>query len=185
MAGMVCPVWIGYLLASPVRKLFENPYNILSPYLEEGMKVLDIGCAMGFYSLPLAQMVGFNGKVICVDMQKKMIKSLEKRARKTGLSNRIETRVCGQNSLGLDELTEEIDFALAASVVHEVPDAPTFFSEIRESIKQKGRLLVLEPKYHVSEKNFNISVSIAEQNGFRVIKSSPIGRSRSVLLERI
>ena len=24
MAGKVCPVWVGYLLASPIRKLFEN-----------------------------------------------------------------------------------------------------------------------------------------------------------------
>ena len=43
MAKHVCPVWVGYLLASPLRKLFHNPKKILGPYVEEGMKVLDIG----------------------------------------------------------------------------------------------------------------------------------------------
>ncbi len=79
MSESVCPVWVGYFLASPVRKLFQNPEKMLAPYVKEGMRVLDIGCAMGFFSLPLAQMIGLNGKVICVDVQEKMIKSLEKR----------------------------------------------------------------------------------------------------------
>ena len=66
MAEKVCPVWVGYLLASPLRKLFENPRKILSQYVKEGMKVLDIGCAMGFFSLPLAQMVGSNCEKLAI-----------------------------------------------------------------------------------------------------------------------
>ena len=182
MAERVCPVWVGYLLASPVRKLFQNPKKMLAPYVEDGMKVLDIGCAMGFFSLPLAQMVGSNGKVICVDVQEKMIKSLEKRAQKAGLANRIETRICHHNSLGLDDLKEKIDFAFASAVVHEVPDAYTFFSQLYETIKPTGTFFVVEPKGHVSEKDFEITISIAEQNGFNVIDSPKIGRSLTVLL---
>lgn len=184
MAEHVCPVWVGYLLSSPIRKLFQNPKKILSPYVKEGMKVLDIGCAMGFFSLPLAQIVGPNGKVICVDLQEKMIKSLQKRAQRTGLSDRIETRLCHYNSLGLDNLSEEIDFALAFAVVHEVPDASSFFSEIYKTIKPTGKFLVAEPKGRVSEKDFEISVSVAEQNGFKVIDSPQTARSFAVLLEK-
>ena len=182
MAQRVCPIWVGYLLASPVRKLYQNPKKILGPYVKEGMKVLDIGSAMGFFSLPLAEMVGCNGRVICVDIQEKMIRSLEKRAQKAGLSDRIETRLCENNSLGLDDLTEEIDFALASAVVHEVSDASGFFSEIHKTIKPTGIFLVVEPKGHVSKKDFETTVSIAEQNGFEVIDSPQIGRSRIVLL---
>jgi len=58
----LCPVWIGYLLASPVRKLSQNPRKILGPYVNEGMTVADIGCAMGFFSLPLAKQSGFTVK---------------------------------------------------------------------------------------------------------------------------
>ncbi len=182
MAEKVCPVWVGYLLASPVRKLFQNPQKMLSPYVKEGMKVLDIGCAMGFFSLPLAKMVGSNGKVICVDVQKKMIEALEKRAQKAKISDRIETRICSHHSLDLNDLKEKIDFVFAAAVIHEVPDASAFFSEICETIKKDGKFLVVEPKGHISEKDFEISVSLAEQNGFQVIDSPQISRSHVVLL---
>jgi len=181
MADKVCPVWVGYLLASPIRRFFQNPKRMLRPYVREGMTILDIGCAMGFFSLPLADMVGSNGKVICVDIQKKMIRSLEKRAQKAGLSSRIETRVCHANSLGLENLREEIDFALASAVVHEVPDPSGFFSEIYETMKPTGRLLVAEPKGRVSQKDFETTISVAEKNGFEVIESPQIGRSRAVL----
>ena len=184
MAEHVCPVWIGYLLASPVRKLSQNPKKILAPYVEEGMKVLDIGCAMGFFSLPLAQLVGLSGKAICVDVQEKMTESLEKRARKAGLTDRIETRICRDSSLGLGDLKEEIDFALAFAVVHEVPDVGAFFSQICETLKPAGSLLVAEPKGRVSEKDFELTVSVAEQNGFEIIDHPPMGRSRVVLLEK-
>jgi len=184
MAKKVCPVWVGYILANPVRKLFQNPKKILGPYVEEDMIVLDIGCAMGFFSLPLGQMVGPNGKVICVDVQEKMIEVLKKRALKAGVYDRIEARICKQNSLCLNDFVEKIDFALAFAVVHELPDAFAFFSEIYKAIKSGARFLVAEPKYGVSEKDFKKTVSIAVQNDFKVIDRPKVGQTRVVLLRK-
>jgi ubiquinone/menaquinone biosynthesis C-methylase UbiE len=185
MAGNVCPVWVGYFLASPIRKLFENPRKILGPYVKDGMTVLDVGCAMGFFSVPLAAMVGPKGRVICVDVQEEMIKALKKRAQKAGLSDRIETRIGHQDSLGLSALTGHIDFALAFAVVHEVADAAVFFQDVYNVIKQHGKLLVAEPKGHVSEKDFEVSVSCAVQVGFEIIDHPQIHRNRTVLLEKV
>jgi ubiquinone/menaquinone biosynthesis C-methylase UbiE len=180
----VCPVWIGYLLASPVRRLLQNPVEILQPYVNEGMIVADIGCAMGFFSLPLARMVGQNGKVICVDIQEKMIRSLEKRAQKAGLSGRIETRICNGDSLGLDNIKEKADFALAFAVIHEVSNPAGFFSEIRGAMKPAGRLLVAEPRGRVTEKDFDRTISVAEQNGFTVTDRPRIRSSRAVVFQK-
>lgn len=72
MAEKVCPVWVGYLLTSPIRKLFQNPQKMLGHYIENGMKVLDVVCAMGFFSLPIVRMGSSNERVICVDMQDRM-----------------------------------------------------------------------------------------------------------------
>ncbi|MBN1294285.1 MAG: class I SAM-dependent methyltransferase [Candidatus Latescibacteria bacterium] len=184
MAQHVCPVWIGYFLASPIRRLFENPEKILGPYVKEGMKVLDVGSAMGFFSLPLAELVGLTGMVICVDLQEKMLKSLEKRALKKGLRDRLKTRVCGQNNLGLDDLANSIDFALASAVVHEVPDAAAFFADIYAALKPGANFLVAEPKGHVTSKEFEKTVSIAEQAGFIAENIHVQGRSRIVLLNK-
>jgi len=46
MAHRVCPWWIGYLLASPLRRwLGQDPAKILSPYVREGMTILEPGSA--------------------------------------------------------------------------------------------------------------------------------------------
>ena len=108
MAEHICPVWVGYLLASPVRKIFQNPEKMLTPYIQSGMMVVDVGCAMGFFSLPMARMVGRGGRVISVDVQEAMLKSLERRAQKVNLSDRITLRLCGYDRLDLDDLKAKI-----------------------------------------------------------------------------
>jgi ubiquinone/menaquinone biosynthesis C-methylase UbiE len=113
-----------------------------------------------------------------------MIKSLRKRAQKAGLSDRIETRICDQSSLGLNDLNEKIDFALAYAVVHEVPDVHQFFNEINRTLKPTGQMLIVEPKGHVSKKNFNLSISEAQQNGFKIINRPLIRRNHAVLLKK-
>lgn len=68
MAPSVCPWWVGYLLTSPIRKWFQDPQQILRPFVTEGMIALDIGPGMGFFTLPMARLVGRRGKVIAVDL---------------------------------------------------------------------------------------------------------------------
>jgi tRNA G46 methylase TrmB len=81
----VCPWYLGYLLASPLRRLFLNPEKILSTYVKEGMAVLEVGPGMGFFTLRLAKLVGETGQIICVDVQEKMLKNLRKRVDNAGL----------------------------------------------------------------------------------------------------
>jgi len=100
------------------------------------------------------------------------------------LIERIETRLCPHKSLGLEDIKEEIDFAFASAVVHEIPDVPHFFSEIYQTLRPTGIFLVLEPKGHVSEKDFKATVFVAEKSGFIVVDPPQIGRSRVVLLQK-
>jgi ubiquinone/menaquinone biosynthesis C-methylase UbiE len=83
----VCPWWAGYLLANPLRRLLQKPEKIVSPYLRNGMTVLEIGPGMGFFTLPMARIVGASGRIICVDIQEKMIAGLMRRARRAGLAD--------------------------------------------------------------------------------------------------
>lgn len=181
MAKMVCPVWLGYLLASPIRKLVQNPDKILAPYLKDGMTVMDIGCAMGFFSLPAARIVGPGGRVVCVDLQEGMFASLKKRAKKAGVLDQIQPHLCSQESLDLESFSGKIDFVLACAVVHEVPDTARFFAEVYEAVKPDGRFLVAEPRGHVSQKEFEKTVSLARESGFSTEGSPEVGRSHGAL----
>jgi len=180
----VCPVWVGYLLASPIRALLQNPQKILTPHVRPGMRVLDVGPAMGFFTLPLARLVGPNGRVICVDVQAKMLNVLMRRARRANLADRIEARVCDMDSLRLADLARTIDFILAFAVVHEVANATRFFGEIESVLTPRGRVLFAEPRGHVSEQAFQESLAVAKQNGLHKTESLKITRSHAAILER-
>jgi ubiquinone/menaquinone biosynthesis C-methylase UbiE len=180
----VCPFWIGYLLASPLRKLVQNPRSILGPFVKPGMTVMDIGPAMGFFTLPMAQLLEGNGRVICVDLQQKMLDALMKRARQAQLDSFIQPRLCNNESLAIDDLADQIDFALAFAMIHEVPDPLRLFAEIAKALKKNGRLLVAEPKGHVSAREFEITVTIAREAGFSVAEPLKIQGSHGILLEK-
>lgn len=85
----ICPWWMGYALLIPLRKLGQDPFKILNPYVKTGMMIMDYGSAMGYFSLPMAKMVGDKGKVYCVDIQKKMLEKLQQRARKAMCQSRV------------------------------------------------------------------------------------------------
>jgi ubiquinone/menaquinone biosynthesis C-methylase UbiE len=159
----VCPVWMGYLLASPIRELFQNPHTILKPYIREGMKALDIGSAMGFFTIPMAKMVGATGKEVCADLQQKMLGVLEKKSRKAGLSERMELRLCSPGSLNISNIKEELDFELAFAVLHEVPDVSILFKEVYQALKKNGIMLIAEPKGHVNDEHFLATINTAKR----------------------
>ena len=182
----VCPWWLGYLFLSPLRKWMENPARVLRPHVKPGMRAVDVGCAMGFFSLPLAEQVGPKGTVVCVDLQEKMISRLIARARRAGMRDRIDARTCTANSLGLRDLDGTIDFVLAYHVVHEVPDAGAHFRELHRLLKPCGVLLYVEPQGHVKKTEFARLFRCALAAGFTCepAESPALKRNHSALLRR-
>ena len=185
MGCKVCPFWVGYLLVNPLRRFIHDPEKILGPYVQAGMTVLDVGCAMGFFTIPLARMVGSHGTVVCVDVQERMLHALLRRARKARVAERLVTRLCDGASLRLQDLGGRVDFALAFAVVHEAPDVPGFFFELSEALKLGATCLVAEPKGHVSAREFEHTLGIAHKVGFESLARPKISRSYTALLQRV
>lgn len=184
MPQHVCPWWLGYLLASPIRRLVQDPRAILSPWVTEGMTVLEPGPGMGFFTLELARLVGPQGRIIAVDVQLKMLESLLGRARRAGLRERIEAREASGKNLGVEDLESKVDFVLAFAVVHELPDAAAFFAQARSALKPGGRMLVAEPRRRVSESALAETVALAESAGLSIEDRPSIKGSRSVMFRR-
>ncbi len=179
MSHILCPWWLGYLLVSPLRRLQHNPATILSPFVTDAMWVLEPGPGMGFFTLELARLAGPKGRVFAVDVQPRMIAVLERRARKAGLRERIETRLSRVDSLGVEDLEGKIDFALAFAMIHELPDAARFLDELRRALKTGGKALVVELKGHVKQAEFTALQESAWQSGFQVTNGPAIRASWS------
>ena len=165
--------------------MFDNPAKKLSPYISRGMTVIDVGCAMGFFSIPAAEMVGPEGRVICIDLQEKMVQALYRKAKKKNLLNSIEARVCRRDSLNAGDLANAADLVLALAVVHEVPDVASFLDELYSIIKDGGKLLIVEPGGHVSENSFKATVEAAEKIGFTILENSGTRRRHQALFQKI
>lgn len=102
MTNHVCPWWGGYFIDNPLRRLLHDPTKIVGPYVRPGMSVLDVGCGMGWFSIPMARWVGDQGRVLAVDLQQQMLDVLRRRAASAGVAHRIDTQLCLQDHLGLN-----------------------------------------------------------------------------------
>jgi ubiquinone/menaquinone biosynthesis C-methylase UbiE len=184
MPERICPWWLGYLLASPIRRLFENPEKIVEPYIKLGMTVLEVGPGMGFFTLPMARLVGEKGKIVCVDIQDKMLKGLNRRAKRAGLAERIITRLASADSLNISDFAGRVDSVILIAVVHEVPDQKKLFEDIHKSMKKDALILISEPKGHVTPESFAQMLDITKSLGFGEASRPVIKGSISVVLKK-
>lgn len=183
MAHGVCPWWLGWILASPLRTLMQDPARVVGPWVREGMTVLEPGPGMGFFTLELARRVGSGGKVVAVDVQARMLEGLRRRAARAGLAARVDARLARPGSLGVDDLAGKVDFVLAFAVIHELPDAEAFFEEVRRALAPGGRVLVAEPAGHVPAADFDACLAAAARAGLRPAPGPAVRRSRTAVLE--
>lgn len=177
----ICPYtpWTLAMLDNIVRKLLQNPKKIVGGLIQPGMKVLDLGCGPGFFTLPMAQMVGPLGMVIAIDVQKEMLDLVMQKSERSGLVDRIWFHQCTPESL---DIKEQVDFILSFYMVHEVPDRDTFFSEVADLLNPGGKFLVVEPVFHVSAIAFDDTISHAIKAGFRIESLPHFRLSRAAIL---
>ncbi len=175
----VCPVEKAGGLDNAIRKWLQNPNKILSPYIKPGMTVLDLGCGPGVFTVAIAELLAGQGKVIAADLQEGMLEKVRQKIRETALEPHIELHQCQADSI---DLREPVDFALAFYMVHEVPDQEKLFAELKSIVKRGGMLFIVEPKIHVSKKDFEEMLGRLARIGFESIERPKVFFSRSVVL---
>jgi len=175
----ICPVEYAGSLDNPIRKLIHKPHRILEAYISKGMTVLDLGCGPGFFTIEMAKLVGETGRVIAADLQQGMLDKVAGKIRGTDLEQRIELHKCQDDMIGI---SKKVDFVLAFWMVHEVPDQQRLFEELKSVMNPGGRIWIIEPRIHVTEKSFKMMISRLESTGLEIIERPGIWLSRSVLL---
>jgi ubiquinone/menaquinone biosynthesis C-methylase UbiE len=103
--------------------------------------VCDLGCGNGYYTLKLARLVGDNGKVIAVDIQREMLELLKDQAKVEGVNN-IEP-VLG-TIVDPKLAKESVDLVLLVDVYHEFSHPEQMLAAIRASLKPSGRVALAE-----------------------------------------
>jgi ubiquinone/menaquinone biosynthesis C-methylase UbiE len=175
----VCPVEKSGSLDNRIRRWLQNPQKILGPYIREGMEVLEIGCGPGFFTLDMGRMIGKSGRVVAVDLQEGMLQKVKEKIRLSGEELNIELHKCESDRIGV---SGEFDFVFLFYVVHELLDQESFFGELSSLIKKDGRILIVEPPFHVSKQAFDEMLDIAGKVGFVVVDRPKMLPNKAVVL---
>jgi SAM-dependent methyltransferase len=123
----VCPVERAGGLDTRLRALVQNPYAIAAPFINPGATVLDYGCGPGFFTVPMAHLVGESGRVLAVDLQQGMLDMVRYKIQGTLLDGRVSFHLVQGDGAGIDG---PVDFVLLFYMVHEIEDKAAFFRRI-------------------------------------------------------
>lgn len=180
----MCPWQHGGLLASRVRTLINNPLRIVRGVVAPGMTVMDVGCGMGFFTIPVARLVGPSGHVIGVDVQPQMLDGLAAHAAKAGYGN-ITAHQCGPQSLEVGSWEGTVDAAIIFYMLHEAPDPARLVEEVHAALKPDGTVVFAEPVVHVNKRTFDGEADLFRHAGFQVADTPRIPISRAVVWRKV
>ncbi len=130
-------------LVRPERQAEENADQAMKNLgLAPGMAVCDLGCGNGYWTLPMARIVGETGKVYAVDIQPEMLRQLRTRAGKAKLENVVSLLgAVDDPQLPIDA---KLDVVLMVDVYHEFSHPESMLWAIRNSLKPQGVIALLE-----------------------------------------
>ena len=113
----------------PARELLEQMG------IKQGDTVLDFGAGIGYFSIPALDVVGESGKVIAIDLSKRMLKELRRRAGER--SNLVMSQARDLGAFTADVI-------LLVTVLHEVDHPKEFLESCFTHLKPGGRIFVID-----------------------------------------
>ena len=145
-------------------------------HIEPGDVVCDLGCGNGFYTLKIADLVGKDGRVLAVDIQKQMLALLNLRAKKTTVGDRIQTILGTLSDPKLP--ANSVDLVLLADVYHELSHPESVLEAIRKSLRPGGRMVLAEfrtedPKVPIKRLHKMSKKQVVRElnaNGFKLVE---------------
>lgn len=129
-------------LMNKERKKNLPPYEILREAgLQPGQTVIDIGCGVGYFSLPAAEIVGPNGEVYALDTVREMTDYLKAELEKNKVQN---VKVLNSTEYGFPIKEDLGDYLLMSMVLHEVEEKTEFLQEAYRTLKNSGKIVLIE-----------------------------------------
>jgi ubiquinone/menaquinone biosynthesis C-methylase UbiE len=123
-------------LDDPERRSILPAQKLLQQMgIKTGDTVLDFGAGIGYFSIPALDFVGESGKVIAIDLSKRMLKELRRRA-----GERPNLIISQARDLG----SYFADVILLVTVLHEVDDPKKFLETCFIQLNPGGRIFVID-----------------------------------------
>ncbi len=124
---------------------FLNPEQVIKQLnIDKGMQIADFGCGAGYFVIPMAKIVGDEGKIYALDVLDTALESVRSRAKIQGLFN-IITRRCNLEVINGSQIeNDSIDLVLLANILFQSENKIGIIKEASRVLKKRGRLVVID-----------------------------------------
>lgn len=148
--------------------------------LVPGETVLDYGCGIGFWTMPLAKKVGSKGSVIAADVDIDRLAFLKRKAENSGISN---IRTVTEKSLEGSSVTKQkLDMIFLSNILSEINAHENLLQELSANADHGTKLVVIEwnqesimgPDYDKRLIEDTV-IFIAAKAGFKFVKLLEVG----------
>lgn len=112
--------------------------------LKEGMSIADFGCGHGYFTLPLAEATGKEGKVFAVDVSPEALEVVNSKAKIDGFEN-IEIKRCNLEKEGSCNIKDGFcDVVFMTNLLFQTEKDDTIIREAKRMLKKGGYLVFIE-----------------------------------------
>ncbi len=137
---------VGNIFCQNEREQWQPPEQIMDSIgVKPGMIIGEVGAGRGYFTFPMAQRVGVEGKVFANDIDKNSLNVVERRAKREGIKN-IQT-VIGEIE---DPLFPDhnLDMIVMVYVLHMLDRPLPFMENLKQYLKNGIPLVIIEKDTH-------------------------------------
>ncbi|TRZ77461.1 class I SAM-dependent methyltransferase [bacterium] len=111
----------------------------------EGMKIADLGCGAGYFTIVAAKIVGDKGKVYAVDCMESALESVETKVKIEGLEDIVETLRGDLEVYGGSKIPDnQTSIVILKTVLFQSQKHKEILSEAYRVLAKGGRLVFIE-----------------------------------------
>ncbi|MCC6622357.1 MAG: class I SAM-dependent methyltransferase [Deltaproteobacteria bacterium] len=150
----------------PERDEWQQPDLVVSRVVTRpSMRIVDLGAGTGYFTLRFARAVP-DGEVIAVDLESTLLRHIDQRASKDGLSN-VRTWLGAADDPQLDDWRGKLDRIFLCNTYHHIPDRPAYFAKLANLLTRDGRIVIVDfrpssPKGPPRELKVSVETVVAE-----------------------
>ena len=125
---------------APERDAWQKPDEVVAALkLPEDAVVADVGAGTGYFAVRFAKAVP-KGRVLGVDVEADMVRFIDERAAKEGLTN-LKGRLTPFERADVDDNT---DLVIVVDTYHHIGDRVAYFTALRPKLSARGRLAIVD-----------------------------------------
>lgn len=161
------PASMGFLLDSDFRKKLQPPDKLIKRSgIKEGMRILEVGCGSGAFTIFAARASGIKGEVYALDIQPRMLMQLKKKLSRQENRDIKNIKLVEGDAHKLPFNDNSFDVIYTVTVLQELPDQNRALKEMKRVLKPGGILAVSEflpdPDYPLK----STTIRLGEEAGF-------------------